>query len=173
MTAAAAVASRNTSDRAGERQIGCDDEAPALVAAADEAEQQVGAGLVERHVAELVDDDHVEAGELVEFPGQPPLLLRFDEQRGQLGGRQEPDPIVVVAAGHAQGDGEMGLAGTDAADQHDVGSLGDEGAAAQLQDRIAVQLRLRVELEGIQGLEHREAGLLEAALDAALAVRCV
>ena len=78
-------------------------------------------------------------------------------------------PIVVLAAGHAQGDGEMGLAGTDAADQHDVGSLGDEGAAAHLQDRIAVQLRLRVELEGIQGLEHREAGLLEAALDAALA----
>ena len=97
---------------AGERQIRRDDEAPALVAAADEAEQEVGAGLVERHVAELVDDDHVEAGELVEFPGQPPLLLRFDEQRGQLGGRQEPDPIVVLAAGHAQGDGEMGLVGT-------------------------------------------------------------
>ena len=75
----------------------------------------------------------------------------------------------MLAAGHAQGDGKMGLAGTDAADQHDVGSLGDEGAAAQLQDRVAVQLRLRVELEGIQGLEHREAGLLEAALDAALA----
>ena len=154
---------------AGERQIGRHDQAPALVAAADEAEQQVGAGLVERHVAELVEDDDIEAGELVEFPGQPPLLLRFDEQRGQLGGRQEPDPIVVLAAGHAQGDGEMGLAGTDAADQHDVGSLGDEGAAAHLQDRIAVHLRLRVELEGIQGLEHREAGLLEAALDAALA----
>ena len=77
---------------AGERQIRRDDEAPALVAAADEAEQEVGAGLVERLVAELVDDDHVETGELVEFPGQPPLLLRFDEQRGQLGGRQEPDP---------------------------------------------------------------------------------
>ena len=74
---------------AGERQIGRHDQAPALVAAADEAEQQVGAGLVERHVAALVDDDHVEAGELVEFPGQPPLLLRLDEQRGQLGGRQE------------------------------------------------------------------------------------
>ena len=29
---------------AGERQIGCDDEAPALVAAADEAEQQVALG---------------------------------------------------------------------------------------------------------------------------------
>ena len=117
----------------------------------------------ERYVAELVNDA---AAELVEFPGQPPLLLRFDEQRGQLGGRQEPDPIVVLAAGHAQGDG-VGRAGTDAADQHDVGSLGDEGAAAQLQDRIAVEPRLHVELEGIQGLEHREAGLLEAALDAA------
>ena len=58
---------------AGERQIGRHDQAPALVAAADEAEQQVGAGLVERHVAELVNDDHVEAGEVVEFPGQPPL----------------------------------------------------------------------------------------------------
>ena len=44
---------------AGERQSGRHDQAPALVAAADEAEQQVGAGLVERHVAERVNDDHV------------------------------------------------------------------------------------------------------------------
>ena len=49
---------------------------------------------------------------MIEFPGQPARFLRFDEQRGQLGGRQEPDPIVVLAAGHAQGDGKMGLAGT-------------------------------------------------------------
>ena len=72
MTAAAAVASRNLGP-AGERQIGRHDQAPALVAAADEAEQQVGAGLVERHVAELVEDDDIEAGEVVEFPGQPSL----------------------------------------------------------------------------------------------------
>ena len=51
MTAAAAVASRNTSAQRRERQIRRHHEAPALVALADEAEQQVGALLVERHVA--------------------------------------------------------------------------------------------------------------------------
>ena len=40
---------------ARERQIRRHHQAPALVAPADEAEQQVGAGLVERNVAELVD----------------------------------------------------------------------------------------------------------------------
>ena len=67
---------------AGKRQIGRHHQAAALVALAHEAEQQVGAGLVERHVAELVENDDVEAGELVELAGQPPLLLRFDELFG-------------------------------------------------------------------------------------------
>ena len=62
----------------------------------------------------------------------------------------------------------MRLAGADAADVHHVGGLGDEAAVEDLQDRVAVQLRLRLEGEGVERLQHREASLVNAALDAAL-----
>ena len=67
MTAAAAVGVEEDFRPARERQIRRHDQAPALVALADEAEQQIGAGLVERDIAELVEYHDVEAGELVEL----------------------------------------------------------------------------------------------------------
>ena len=48
------------------------------------------------------------------------------------------------------------------------GGLGDEAAVEDLQDRVAVEVRLRIEREGVERLEHRETGILHAALDAAL-----
>ena len=62
MTAAAAVGSRKTSDQRGERQVRRHHQAAALVALADEAEQQVGTGLVEWNVAQFVADDDVKGG---------------------------------------------------------------------------------------------------------------
>ena len=124
------------------------------------------AGLVERNVAELVQNNDVEAVELGELAGQPALLLRFDEQRDQLGRGHEPHPVVMLAAGHPQGDGQMRLPGADSADEHDVGGVGDEAAVEDLQDRIAVEVGLRLEREGVQRLQHREAGILDAALPA-------
>ena len=43
--------------------------------------------------------------------------------------------------------------------------VGDEAAVEDLQDGVAVEVRLRLEREGVQRLEHREAGVLNAALD--------
>ena len=62
----------------------------------------------------------------------------------------------------------MGLPRADTADEHDVGGRGDEAAVEDLQDRVAVEVRLCLEREGVQRLQHREAGVLDAALDAAL-----
>ena len=62
----------------------------------------------------------------------------------------------------------MRLPRADAADEHDVGGVGDEAAVEDVQDRVAVQVRLCVEREGVERLEHREASILDAALDAAL-----
>ena len=62
----------------------------------------------------------------------------------------------------------MGLPRAHAADEHDVGGLGDEAAVEDLQNRVAVEVRLGLEREGVQRLQHREAGILDAALDAAL-----
>ena len=141
---------------ARERQISRHHQAPALVAPADEAEQQVGAGLVERNVAELVQNNDVEAVELGELAGQPALLLRFDEQRDQLGRGHEPHPVVMLAAGHPQGDGQMRLPGADSADEHDVGGVGDEAAVEDLQTtggsyRLAAAKRSQAPASGKKG----------------------
>ena len=61
-----------------ERQIRRHYQAPPLVALADEAEQQVGADLVEGRVSKLVEDDDAESAELVELALEAALLLRLD-----------------------------------------------------------------------------------------------
>jgi hypothetical protein len=63
----------------------------------------------------------------------------------------------------------MGLAGAHAAEQHDVGRLRDELAAEQFKHLVAVETRLRGEIETIQGLENREVRFLDATLDPPLA----
>ena len=53
-----------------EGEIGGDDDRGALVEPVDQMKQHLAAGLSERQIAELVEDDKVHAGEAV---GQPPL----------------------------------------------------------------------------------------------------
>jgi len=47
-----------------EGQVRCDDGRAALVALGEHLEEQLGAGLGERHVAEFVDDQQLVAGKL-------------------------------------------------------------------------------------------------------------
>jgi len=56
-----------------EGEIGRDDDRGALVEAADQVEQQLPAGLGEGEIAEFVEDDEVEAREIV---SEPPLTAR-------------------------------------------------------------------------------------------------
>src|SRR5258708_12434897 len=55
-----------------EGKIGGDDDRGALVEAADGVEQQLPAGLGERQIAELVENDEVQTGELIRNPSLPP-----------------------------------------------------------------------------------------------------
>ena len=59
----------------GKGQVGGDDDRGALVKAADQVEQQLAAGLGERQVAELVEDDEVDTGEAV---GDAALAANLD-----------------------------------------------------------------------------------------------
>ena len=62
----------------------------------------------------------------------------------------------------------MRLAGSDAADQHDVGVVLDEVAPKQFEDSFAVQAGLRIEVETVERLEDRKPSLLSPALNAPL-----
>ena len=56
-----------------EGEIGRDDDRGALVEAADQVEQQLAAGLGEWQIAQFVENDEVEAGEII---GKPTLSAR-------------------------------------------------------------------------------------------------
>ena len=56
-------------------EIGGDDHRGPLVEAADQMEQKLSASLGEWQIAELIEDDEVEAGEII---GEPSLACRPD-----------------------------------------------------------------------------------------------
>ena len=114
-----------------EAEIGGDDDRGALVEPADQMEEELAAGLSEGQIAEFVEDNKIDAGEIIGEAALPAgagfALQPVDEV----------DDSVKAASGAAadaasrDGDGEMRLAGTGAADQHGVALLGEEGAAGR------------------------------------------
>jgi len=66
----------------------------------------------------------------------------------------------------------MGFADSDAAQEDDVSLIGDKLQAEEVFDLQAVDFFRPAPVELIQSFNHREASLLDAALDEAIAVVC-
>jgi hypothetical protein len=100
-----------------EGEIGRNDDRGLLVETADEVEEELTAGLSEGQIAELVEDDEIEAGEVI---GDAALA---SGARLSLEPIDEIDDVVEAGTGRvadaAAGDGdrEVGLAGPGAADE--------------------------------------------------------
>lgn len=133
-------------------KVGRDDDRGALVVAADQVEEELAAGLSGGSIAELVENDEVEAGQIV---GHAALFV------GPGLGLQPVDRVEDVeeaAAGAASDegagdrDGEVGFAGPCAAYQDDVALVGDEVAGGQVLDQTFVDWRAgEVELLDVLG----------------------
>ena len=92
----------------------------ALVGGGDEAEQELGAGVVERREAEVVDDHEVGPQQALDEPADAvvgePAVERLDEgRRGEVA-----DPEPRLDRGVAEGDQGVALAGARRADEHEV-----------------------------------------------------
>jgi len=83
-------------------------------------------------------------------------------------GGGEEHRVSVQAGGVAERDRQMRLAEADIAYQHDIGVGRDEGEAEQVLDLRPVDLPGPAPLEVLKGLEHGEARIPDAALDAAV-----
>ena len=90
-----------------ERQIAGDDGGAALVALGEHLEQQLGAGLGERHIAEFVDDQQLVAGELALQAQQPLLVAGLDQLVDQGGRGGEADREALLAGGQSQPEGNV------------------------------------------------------------------
>mmetsp|Transcript_59149 Transcript_59149/g.139299 ORF Transcript_59149/g.139299 Transcript_59149/m.139299 type:complete len:239 (+) Transcript_59149:3674-4390(+) len=104
-----------------EAQVGGDDHAGVLVELGEQMEQQRPAGLAERQVAELVQDEQVHVHQPVrDLPGLAGGLLGF-QRVNQLHRRLEAHPFAVPLDGlDAQRRGQVRLARARPADEHHV-----------------------------------------------------
>jgi len=120
-------------------------------------EQELAAGLSERQVAELVEDNEVHPGQMLGDTTLP-SVAGLDLQAVD-----EVDHVVEAAAGTrsdaASGDcdGHMCFAGAGTADQDGVTLLGDEAAAGEIIDQRLVD-GCALELEVLKVLGKRQLG---------------
>ena len=157
-------------DRGGEFVVGEDrapfaeldvrgeDDAPSLVAAGDDLVEQSGAVDVEGHVAELVQDDQIGFGDVLEHGLEGSLALGAAQLKDELGGGQEPHVHAPVDRAHAQRGGQVGLAASGLPVEHEVLGPADEVQGEQLVPGVPVgQLHVR-EVVAVQRLGDREPG---------------
>ena len=117
---------------------------------AEHLEQQLGAGLGQRHEAELVDDQQLVGGELLLEPQQLLVIACLDELVDQRGGGDEADREALLSVRQAETEGDVGLAGATVAERDEVLAALDVRAAGQLQDQHLVERGDDLEVEGIQ-----------------------
>src|SRR5271155_5961161 len=91
-------------------------------------EQQLAAGLGEREIAEFVEDDDVEASEIVGDASLASGSTFGLELIDEIDGGEEAPARSSADATPRDGDGQMRLACAGPADEDDVALLGDDAA---------------------------------------------
>ena len=114
-----------------EGQVAGDERRVAFVALADGLEEQLGAGLRQRHVAQLIDDQQFVGGDLLLEPEQSLFVSGLDQFADQCGGGDEADAMPALAGRQAERQRDVRLAGAAVAQQQDVFLARQELAACQ------------------------------------------
>ena len=123
-------------------EVGGDDDGCAFVKFADEVEQELAAGLGEGEVAKLVQDDEVEAVQIIcraALFATAGLGLKAVDQIDDI---VEPPAGAIADQRAGNGDCQMLFTGSGAADQHDIALIGDEGAGGEIADQAFVDGRV-------------------------------
>src|SRR5437868_10717556 len=119
--------------------------------------EQLAAGLSERQVTELVENNEVDAGEIF---GQPPLPAGAGlalQPVHQVDDGIEAAPGAAADAGPCNSYRQMRLAGAGSADQHSIALFSQKDAAHQIADQRLVD-RGASEVEVLDVLGQRQLG---------------
>ena len=103
-----------------EREVGRDDRRAPLVAVGEEVEQQLAAGALEGHEAELVDDQQRDPQVTLMEPRERELVTCLDQLAHEVGGADEGDAVAAAGGLDAERDREVRLAGADRPGDDDV-----------------------------------------------------
>ena len=91
-----------------EGEVGGDEGGAPLVALRDQLEQKLGAGLAQRHEAQLVDDQQRAGDHLLLEPQEAALVAGFHQLVHERGGRDEAGGEAPLAGGQSRAPGRHG-----------------------------------------------------------------
>ena len=140
-----------------EGEVCSDDDRGTLIESADKVEEELAAGLGERQISELIENDEVQACHLIGETALSSVAGFSLEAVYKINHIVEAASCPGADAASGNGDGKMGLASAGAADQHDIALLGDEATAGKVVDERLVNRRT-LELEVIEVLGERQLG---------------
>ena len=104
-------------------EVGCDDDRGAPVEFADQMEQKLAAGLGEGQIAQLVQDQEVEARDQISGSALP-FCTGFGIQLvHRIDAIEEPPATATADAGAGNTDGEVGFAGSGVSVTRDMSGL--------------------------------------------------
>src|SRR5690606_4296793 len=151
-----------------DRTVARDEQAPALVAARDELEEEMRSLGLEREVAELVDDQKLRLGPVREPLLEPALELGLAELGHQRVRRHEQHAVAGADHFAAKRDGKMRLADAGRAEEQERVAVGNEAPRGKLPQLLRVERWLRVEVEARELAHERELRDRQMHLDPAL-----
>ena len=103
-----------------EGPVGGDGQGAAFVGGGDQAEEQLGAGVIQGREPDFVDDDQVVAQQGVDDLADGVVGQAAVEGFGQVGGGEVADLVPGLDRGRSQRDEQVALAGACRADQAQV-----------------------------------------------------
>jgi len=109
-----------------------------FVTLAEYLEEQLRADLRERHVAQFVDDEQFDGGELGLEPEQTLFVARLHQLMHEAGRCHEGDGKAALAGGYAKSQTDMGRSGATIAKSDDIITGDDIFAARQFQRKRLV-----------------------------------
>lgn len=115
-----------------EGEVGSDDGGPAFVPRGEDVEEQLSTGLFEGDESQLIDDEERDATKALLEAREDAGVAGFGECADEVGRAKEGDVISAFNRLDAEAGGEMGLAGTDGPEQHDVARRWYPRAAGKL-----------------------------------------
>ena len=132
-----------------ERQVRRDDGRAAFVALAENLEEQLRAGLRERHIAELIDNEELDGSDLGLELEQTPLVARLHQLMDVAGRREEADGEAALTSGEAEPQTDMRLARAGITQSNYVVAGDDIFAAEEFESERLVERRDGSEIERV------------------------
>ena len=107
-------------DPLAESEIGGDDGRASFVAVSQQVKEQLAAGFVERHKAELIADEQIDTQIAPLESAELPVIARLDELADQIRGADKCHSLSSFCRFDSESRCEHGLAGADGTRDDDV-----------------------------------------------------